>query len=127
MELRILCDACKAEFDLGPVGIASTSMTLDEGECEVDFFCCPRCHRVHLVAVKDARWTELKEDLDKQSARLRRAISKGSKQLVIEVSPMVRRKKQRLANHTDRLKRKYDGRFTLVTTENGTEDLELLP
>lgn len=125
--LRLICDSCEKEFDLDSVGIISTSINLDEGLCEVDFFYCPSCRRIHLVAVRDARWLELKEDLDNQSARLRRAIKRDAKDLMKTITGMVQVKKDRLGRHTERLKKKYEGRFTLVTTENGTEDLELLP
>ena len=125
--LRLICDSCEKEFVLDSVGITSTSINLDEGLCEVDFFYCPSCRRIHLVAVRDARWLELKEDLDNQSARLRRAIKRDAKDLMKTITRMVQVKKDRLGRHTDRLKKKYEGRFTLVTTENGTEDLELLP
>lgn len=125
--LKLICDSCEKKFDLDSVGITSTNIDLDEGLCEVDFFYCPSCRRVYLVAIRDARWLELKEDLDNQSMRLRRAIKRDDKDLSKTITGMVQVKKDRLGRYTERLKKKYEGRFTLVTTENGTEDLKLLP
>lgn len=102
-------------------------MELDEGPCDVVFFNCPSCKRVHLVSVQDSRWMELKKDLDKQVKRQARMHGRENPQLAKTIGEMVKTKKDRLGKHTEKLKSKYSGRFTLVQTENGTEDLKLLP
>lgn len=128
-ELRLACDSCGTEYVLDPVGIKETSIVLDEGLCRVLWFSCPEpsCKRVYLVAVCDVKWTELKQDLDKQVKRQRRMHGRENPQLAKVIAEMVDKKKVRLLKHVDDLKRKYDGRFTLVTTENGTEDIQYLP
>lgn len=126
-DINIICDSCGKQFKLSSVGIKTSLMDLDEGACDVVFFNCPSCKRVHLVSVQDARWTELKTDLDKQVKRQARMHGRENKQLAKVVAEMIEKKKARLSKHVDNLKRKYDGRFTLVTTENGTEDLLFLP
>ena len=125
--INIICDSCEKQFKLSSVGIKTSLMDLDEGACDVVFFNCPSCKRVHLVYVKDARWTELKTDLDKQVKRQARMHGRENTQLAKVIAEMIEKKKARLSKHVDNLKRKYDGRFTLVTTENGTEDLQFLP
>lgn len=126
-DINIICDSCGKQFKLSSVGIKTSLMDLDEGACDVVFFNCPSCKRVHLVSVQDARWTELKTDLDKQVKRQARMHGRENPQLAKVIAEMIEKKKARLSKHVDDLKRKYDGRFTLVTTENGTEDLQFLP
>ena len=126
-DINIICDSCGKQFKLSSVGIKTSLMYLDEGACDVVFFNCPSCKRVHIVSVKDARWTELKTDLDKQVKRQARMHGRENQQLAKVIAEMIEKKKARLSKHVDNLKRKYDGRFTLVTTENGTEDLRFLP
>lgn len=126
-DINIICDSCGKQFKLSSVGIKTSLMDLDEGACDVVFFNCPSCKRVHLVSVQDARWTELKTDLDKQVKRQHRMYGRDNQQLAKVIAEMTEKKKARLSKHVDNLKRKYDGRFTLVTTENGTEDLQFLP
>lgn len=126
-DINIICDSCGKQFKLSSVGIKTSLIDLDEGACDVVFFNCPSCKRVHLVSVQDARWTELKTDLDKQVKRQARMHGRENTQLAKVIAEMIEKKKARLSKHVDNLKRKYDGRFTLVTTENGTEDLQFLP
>lgn len=126
-DISIICDSCGKQFKLSSVGIKTSLMDLDEGACDVVFFNCPSCKRVHLVSVQDARWMELKTDLDKQVKRQHRMHGRENPQLAKAIAEMIEKKKARLSKHVDNLKRKYDGRFTLVTTENGTEDLRFLP
>lgn len=128
-ELKLTCDSCGTEYVLDPVGIKETSIALDEGLCRVLWFNCPEpsCKRVYLVAVCDAKLAELKRDLDKQVKRQRMMHGRENPQLAKVIAEMIEKKKARLSKHVDNLKRKYDGRFTLVTTENGTEDLQFLP
>lgn len=126
-DINIICDSCGKQFKLSSVGIKTSLMDLDEGACDVVFFNCPSCKRVHLVSVQDARWTELKTDLDKQVKRQHRMHGRDNQQLAKVIAEMIEKKKARLSKHVDNLRRKYDGRFTLVTTENGTEDLQFLP
>lgn len=126
-DIKIVCDNCGKQFTLSSVGIKTSSIDLDEGVCDVVFFNCPSCKRVHLVSVQDARWTELKTDLDKQVKRQARMHGRENPQLAKLISELISTKKERLGRHTEKLKSKYDGRFTLVQTDSGTEELQLLP
>lgn len=121
------CDSCGARFLIDSVAIRVTELDLDEGQCEVAYFACPSCRRVYLVFVKDARYMELKEDMDNHSRRMQKLRGRVSAEEANNLSVMFGRKRDRLSRHVDFLKKKYDGRFTLVETENGTEDLKLLP
>ena len=126
-DINIICDNCGKQFKLSSVGIRTSRMELDEGPCDVVFFNCPSCKRVYLVSVQDSRWMELKMDLDKQVKRQARMHGRENPQLAKTIGEMVKTKKDRLGKHTEKLRSKYSGRFTLVQTENGTEDLKLLP
>lgn len=125
--VNLVCDGCGKQFKLSSVGIKTSRMDLNEGPCDVVFFNCPSCKRVYLVSVQDARWTELKTDLDKQIKRQAKMYGRKSLQLAKLIGEMISTKKERLGKHVAKLKSKYDGRFTLVQTDNGTEELKLLP
>lgn len=126
-DINIICDSCGKQFKLSSVGIKTSLMDLDEGACDVVFFNCPSCKRVHLVSVQDSRWTELKTDLDKQVKRQARMHGREDPQLAKLIGELISTKKERLGRYTEKLKLKYDGRFTLVQTDSGTEELQLLP
>lgn len=125
--VNLVCDCCGKQFKLSSVGIKMSHMDLNEGPCDVVFFNCPSCKRVYLVSVQDARWTELKTDLDKQIKRQAKMHGRKNLQLAKLIGEMISTKKERLGKHVANLKSKYDGRFTLVQTDNGTEELKLLP
>lgn len=126
-DIKIVCDNCGKQFTLSSVGIKTSRMDLDEGACDVVFFNCPSCKAVYVVSVKDAKWIKLKADLDKQVERQARMHGRKDIQFAKYIGELILVKKERLGKHTEKLKQKYDGRFTLVRTESGIEDLKLLP
>lgn len=125
-DVNIVCSNCGKQFKLSSVGIKTSRMDLDEGQCDVVFFNCPSCKVVYLVSVQDARWTELKTDLDKQIKRQAKMHGRNDLQLAKLIGELISAKKERLGKHVVKLKSKYNGRFTLVQTDNGTEELQLL-
>lgn len=126
-DIKIVCDNCEKQFTLSSVGIKTSHMDLDEGPCDVVFFNCPSCKVVYLVSVQDARWTELKIDLDKQIKRQAKMHGRNDLQMAKLIGELISTKKERLRKHVAKLKSKYDGHFTLVRTDDGTEELKLLP
>ena len=125
--VNLVCDCCGKQFKLSSVGIKTSHMDLDEGPCDVVFFNCPSCNVVYLVSVQDARWTELKTDLDKQIKRQAKMYSRNDLQMAKLIGELISTKKERLGKHVAKLKSKYDGHFTLVRTDDGTEELKMLP
>ena len=126
-DIDVVCDNCGKQFKLDSVGIKTSHMDLNEGPCDVVFFNCPSCEKVYLVSVQDARWMELKTDLDKQIKRQAKMRGRKNPQLSKLIGELILVKKERLGKHIEKLKQKYDGRLTLIRTENGIEDLKLLP
>lgn len=126
-DANIVCSNCGKQFKLSSVGIKTSHMDIDEGPCDVVFFNCPSCKAVYLVSVQDARWTELKTDLDKQIKRQAKMYSRNDLQMAKLIGELISTKKERLGKHVAKLKSKYDGHFTLVRTDDGTEELKMLP
>ena len=126
-DIKVVCDNCGKQSTLSSVGIKTSHMDLDEGACDVVFFNCPSCKAVHIVSVQDAEWVKLKADLDKQVERQAGMHGRRDIQSAKHVGELVLVKRERLGKHVEKLKQKYDGRFTLVRTESGIEDLKLLP
>lgn len=126
-DVNIVCSNCGKQFKLSSVGIKTSHMDLDEGQCDVVFFNCPSCKVVYLVSVQDARWAELKTDLDKQIKRQAKMHSRNDLQMAKLIGELISTKKERLGKHVAKLKSKYDGHFTLVRTDDGTEELKMLP
>ena len=126
-DVNVVCSNCGKQFKLSSVGIKTSRIDLDEGQCDVVFFNCPSCKVVYLVSVQDARWTELKTDLDKQIKRQAKMYSRNDLQTAKLIGELISTKKERLGKHVAKLKSKYDGHFTLVRTDDGTEELKMLP
>lgn len=126
-DVNIVCSNCGKQFKLSSVGIKTSHIDLDEGQCDVVFFNCPSCNAVYLVSVQDARWMEFKTDLDKQIKRQAKMYSRNDLQMAKLIGELISTKKERLGKHVAKLKSKYDGHFTLVRTDDGTEELKMLP
>lgn len=129
MMIKATCDSCGMEFLVDSAAIRETTLDLDEGLSVVSWFACPNeeCKKVYLVAVMDPRWVELKVDLESQVARVKKLYNKKQQKKAEAVGLLIDKKKDRISKHVEKLKKKYNGRFTLVSTENETEDIRMLP
>lgn len=118
---KIYCDDCKQEFFVNSVNIDETAITLNGQALTLVYFVCPRCNKIYRILLKDKQYDELKEDLEKTKARIRKQCGSGNEELARTLNSMVVKKHERLKNHLNALDRKYPGTFTFVTSENNNE------
>lgn len=115
----VFCDECKYEFSMYSVNICETTMELGGQTLKLVYFTCPKCNKIYRVTLKDARYEELKEDLERTKKRIRKNHGSGNDELARMLNEMVGRKLHRLRNHTTELNRKFPGTFIFAVPENG--------
>ena len=71
----IVCDECGYEFSLESVNIniQEQSVKCENEQLSLMFFTCPKCNKIYRVLLKDARYEELRVDLEKTKRRIRRS------------------------------------------------------
>lgn len=119
---RMFCDECKYEFFLEAVNIKSAEVKINDQPLTLIYFTCPKCNKLYRVSLADARYFELKEDLEKTKKRIRRNHGSNNEEMHRMLNQMVNRKLERLRSHTDKLNKKFPGTFTLVVSENNHEE-----
>lgn len=128
MSKLISCVECKHEFLLESVNIQEQKVKCENEELLLTFFTCPKCNKIYRVLLKDARYEELKVDLEKTKGRIRRNHGSNNNEWASVLNTMVNKKADRLKRHVDKLMHKYDGTFTFVVSEEtNTKELKYLP
>lgn len=115
----VFCDECKHEFSVSSVNIQEATTELGGHAMKLVYFTCPKCNKIYRVTLKDARYEELREDLEKAKLRIRKNRGSGNDEFARTLDSMVRRKQQRLASHITHLNGKFPGTFTFAVPENG--------
>lgn len=118
----VLCDECKHEFSMNSVNIQEANMRLGGQDLVLVYFTCPKCNKIYRIALKDERYEDLKEDLERTKKRIRRNYGSRNDELARTLDSMVRAKLVRLRNHVEKLNSTYPGTFTFVASENNHED-----
>lgn len=119
---RVICDECKHEFFLEAVNIESAEVKVNDQQLTLIYFTCPKCNKLYRVSLADARYFELREDLEKTKKRIRRNHGSNNEEMHRMLNQMVNRKLERLRSHTDKLNKKFPGTFTLVVSENNHQE-----
>lgn len=122
MIITIRCDECNHEFSMNSVDIKEATINIDKQHITLVYFTCPKCNKIYRITLKDERYNELKEDLERTKNRIRRNYGSRNDELARTLHEMVMKKKERLSNYTARLNAKYPGTFTFVASENNHED-----
>ena len=125
MDLRnakVFCDECKFEFSLNSVNIQNATIDIGGQNLILAYFTCPKCNKIYRVSIMDARYFELREDLEKTKKRIRRNHGSNNDELARVLNQMVNRKLERLRNHADKLNKMFPGTFTFVVSENNHEE-----
>lgn len=120
--MKIKCDECKKEFSLNTVNIENAEVKINNQQLTLIYFTCPKCNRLYRVSLTDARYFELKEDLEKTKKRIRRNHGSNNEEMHRMLNQMVNKKLERLRNHTDKLNKMFPGTFTLVVSENNHQE-----
>lgn len=118
----VRCDECNHEFSLNTVKIEQAEVKINDQQLTLIFFTCPKCNKLYRVSLTDARYFELREDLEKTKKRIRRNHGSNNEEMARVLNQMVNRKLERLRNHTDKLNKKFPGTFILEVSENNHEE-----
>mgnify|MGYP002517037523 CR=1 FL=1 len=120
--VKVYCDECKHEFSMNSVEIQKAEVNIDNQQLTLIYFTCPKCNKLYRVTLADARYFELREDLENTKKRIRRNHGSNNEEMARMLNKMVFRKLQRLRLHTDGLNKKFPGTFTLVVSKNNHEE-----
>lgn len=118
----VFCNECKHEFSMNTVNIQEANIYLGGQDLVLVYFACPKCNKIYRIALKDERYEELKEDLERTKKRIRKNYGSRNDELASALNSMVRAKLARLRNHVEKLNSTYPGTFTFVASENNHED-----
>ena len=116
------CDECKHEFSMDSVDIKEAIMNLGGQVLTLVYFTCPKCNKIYRITLKDKRYEELKEDLERTKMRIRKNRGSRNDEMARMLNSMVTKKLERMRNHLTNLNNKFPGTFTFVASENNHED-----
>lgn len=120
--VTVICDGCKYEFLLNNIQLKEEKIILNNTPVNLVYFTCPNCEKIHRVSIQDARYYDLKEDLEKTKKRIRK--NQGSKniELAETLNNMVIKKHERLKAHVDKVNKMFPGTFTFEVSENNPKE-----
>ena len=116
------CDDCNNTFLLNAAYINETKVEINDQQFTLVYFTCPKCNKIYRITLKDKRYEELAEDLERTKNRIRKNHGSNNDEWARVLDGMVRKKHARLKNHLSRLNEKFTGTFTFVVSENNQED-----
>lgn len=116
------CDECEHEFLLNTANINEAEVDVNDRRLTLVYFTCPKCNKIYRILLKDERYKELAEDIERTKSRIRKNHGSNSNEWARSLDGMVRRKMERLRNHSDRLNKQFPGTFTFVVSENNHKD-----
>lgn len=119
----IICDECKHEFFLKSVKIDETFVELNDTTVALTYFTCPKCNKIYRVLIKDRRYYELKEDLEKTR---RKMYKKNGSNDVKVLHSMVVKKHERLKTYVDKVNKMFPGTFIFEASENNQEKKKIV-
>lgn len=128
-EKVIQCDKCEYEFSLNAVKIYEAGVVINGHEMLLVYFTCPKCNQIYRITLKDNRYVELQQDLEKMKKRIRKSHGGRNVEFARTLDSMVRTKVQRLKSYAKQLNEKFPGTFTFVVSENNHEEqnIQYLP
>ena len=118
----VICDECEHEFSMNSVNIQEVTMNLGGQALTLVYFTCPKCNKIYRITLKDERYEELKEDLERTKIRIRKNRGSRNDEMARMLNSMVVKKHERMRNHLTNLNNKFPGTFTFVASENNHED-----
>ena len=121
-ERTAICDECSYEIELNSANIHEATINVRGQDLVLVYFACPKCNKIYRITLKDKRYEELREDLERTKKRIRKNFGSKNDEMHKNLNVMVNRKLERLRNHTNRLNEKFPGTFTFVVSENNHED-----
>ena len=122
--IPVICDECKHEFSMSAVGIHEAIVELNGVPVNLVYFTCPKCNKIYRVSIQDKRYYDLVDDLEKIKKRIRKNHG-NSKETAALLNSIVLKKKQRLAEHVERINKMFPGTFTFVASENNHKEITI--
>lgn len=119
---RVKCDECEYEFILKAVEIHEAIVKLNGILVTLVYFVCPKCNKIYRISIKDKRYYELVEDLEKTKKRIRRNHGSNNQEIARTLNSMIIRKHKRLKAYVDKVNKMFPGTFTFVASENNHEE-----
>lgn len=118
----IKCDECEHVFSLKAVDIKESKIVLNNTVVDLVYFTCPKCNKIYRISIQDARYYDLKKDLERTKKRIRKNRGSNNDELARVLNDMVNKKLERLRNHVDIVNKMFPGTFTFVTSENNPKE-----
>lgn len=113
------CDKCEKKFE---VQLQETNIELQNTKVILVFFACPECKKIYRVSIQDARYYDLKEDLEKTKKKIRKNHGSNNIEFARVLDNMVKKKLKRLRDHVDKVNKMFPGTFTFVASENNPKE-----
>lgn len=120
--ITVHCNECNFEFSMNSVNIQNATIDINGQDLNLIYFTCPKCNKIYRVSITDARYDELREDLENTKKRIRRNHGSNNCELARLLNQMVGKKLERLRSHADKLNKKFTGTFVFVVSENNHEE-----
>lgn len=120
--IRTVCDECKGEFLMNEIGLSEAQVMLNGTPVILVYFACPKCEKIYRVSIQDARYYDLKEDLEKTKNRIRKNQGSRNIELAQTLHNMVVKKHERLKAHVDKVNKMFPGTFTFEVSENNPKE-----
>lgn len=120
--MNLICDECGYEFSTNTVDIKEDAVNISGQALVLVYFTCPKCNKIYRIMLKDERYDELKDDLEKAKKRVRKVYGSKNIEFASMLNSMVVKKQERLSNHITVLNNKFQGTFTFVASENNHKD-----
>ena len=116
------CDDCNHEFLLKTDSLSEAEVEINDQKFTLVFYTCPKCNKIYRIILKDKRYEELAEDLERTKNRIRKNHGSNNIEFARVLDGMVRKKHERMKNYLDRLNQQFPGTFTFVVSENNQKD-----
>lgn len=118
----VKCDKCEYEFFLNTVEIKEENIMLNNTNVILVYFVCPKCNEIYRISIQDARYYDLKEDLEKTKRKICKIHGSNNFELAKVLNNMVNKKLKRLRDHVDKVNKMFPGTFTFVASENNPKE-----
>lgn len=116
------CDECDHTFLLNAAYINEVKVEVNDQDLTLVYYTCPKCNKIYRITLKDKRYEELAEDLERTKNRIRKNHGSNNFEFARMLDGMVRKKHERLRNYVDRLNKQFPGTFTFMVSENNQKD-----
>lgn len=117
-----VCDECKHEYLIEGIELKEAQVELNGTMVILVYFVCSKCNKIYRVSIQDARYYDLKEDLEKTKGRIRKNYGSGNVELGQILSNMVIKKHERLKSHVEKVNDMFPGTFTFAVSENNPKE-----